>query len=320
MLVSYPSKSRLVEIPAATPLRSNLGCRRSTSIRSLAIAAALKRIGGPLLCLTGTLAIHAQIEFLPATTPQAVFAGVPSSIQVTLRNRGSDTAQSEFSTRLVQVSSTTVMPVSEPQLWKHVQALAGQTIVESVSVSLPAVRTTTLFRVEVLAGGKSVARYPVFACPQDLLKQLTTITGGKPVLIFDPERRLRPVLDKAGASCVDLEMSDHASSDEYPLAIFGPFASRDKMPAELSTRANELAKRNVAVVALLPPGTLGGLDQVGLSQIMFVSPGGTRPSILFSDGGANDLAGSASLQLALLRMAELSLGLRPPLWDVAGRQ
>ena len=116
-------------------------------------------------------------------------------------------------------------------------------------------------------------------------------------------------------------MSDRDSPEDYALAIFGPFASRDEMPADLSTRAKELNKRNVAVVALLPPGALGGLDQAGLWPIMLISPGGRGPSILFCEGGANELVGSAGSQLALLRMAELALGLRPPLIrDVGGRQ
>src|SRR6266511_4395465 len=303
-LMTYLTKCQFVEPPAVTPPRSNLGSARSNPGPMLATVSMLKRILGPIFLLSGALAVHAQIEFLPATAPQAVFAGVLSAVRVTLRNRGSETVQSEFSTRVVQVSSTTAMPVSGPRPWKRIQALAEQTILESVSVSLPEVRTVTLFRVEVLAGGKSVAQYPVFACPQDLLKQLTTISGGRRVGIFDPEGRLRPALVKAGAAWVDLETSDRGSSDEYALAIFGPFASRDKVPAELSTRANELNKRNVAVLALLPPGTLGGVDQGGSSQIMFASPGGTNPSIVFSEGGANEIADSAGSQLSIMRMAE----------------
>jgi hypothetical protein len=285
----------------------------------LPTALAWKRMVGSLVSLMGTLATWAQIEFLPATAPQAIFGGQPSTIGVTLCNRGAETAQSEFSTRLLQVSSATVMPVSQPQPWKRIQVLAGQTLVESVPVRLPEVRTKMLFRLAILAGGKPIAHYPVVACPPDLLKQMASLGGAKRVGIFDPEGKLRPALDHAGAPFVALEINEDRASEECALAIFGPFASRDKVPAELAARATELAKRNVAVIALLPSGALSGVDQSGISECVTVLRGGSRGSVIVCEGGAKEFDGSAGAQLALFRMAELALGLQPLPWESVTR-
>ena len=300
-------------------LRSGISCRAPSRGGCLTFtflpptAAVFRRLAGLMASLIVAWAALAQMEFLPAAAPQAVFAGQPSAIQVTLRNLGPDEVHTEFSTRLFQVSSTTTMPVGGPQPWKRIQALAGQTIVESVPVSLPEVRVITPFRLQILAGEKSVAQYTIVACPPDLLKQLPAITGGKPVGIFDPEGRLSPVFNKTGAASVVIDIGDNDPSDDYALAILGPFSSPDKVPADLAARAHELAKRNVTVIALLPPGALGGLTQAGLLQLPMASSGNTRSSVLFSEAGANEFAGSASSQLALYRMAELALGLYSPL-------
>ena len=255
----------------------------------------------------GTFSAQGDVEFVPAPRPAAVFAGVPASIHVSLRNTGNETEESSYLTRLVQVSSATRMPLTGPETWKRIRTEPGETITEAVAIRLPKVRVITRFELEILTDGKRIARYPVFACPGDLLQQMVALTGARRVGLFDPEGKLRPVFQQAGVPCVEVALGEDISTLEYALAIFGPFANRGMVPAELSGRAKQLVARNVGVIALLPPRA----EAEGTHALQATSPRAGKASIqvLESARGAEDAAG---FQLALYRMAEVALGIHPP--------
>jgi hypothetical protein len=262
----------------------------------------------------------AQLEVIPTAAPQVVFAGVASTIEVTIRNRGSVALDSEFSTRLFQVSSATRLPVGGSQVWKRLQILPEQTILESVPVHLPDVRAITQFQVQMLAADKPAGQCTVVGCPRDLIRQLVDITGAKHIAVLDSDRKLRPLLDKAGAASIDLTSPGGDSGAQYALAILGPFARRESVPPDFTTRANDLVKRNIAVVALLPPGTLGGFDSTAPLHMILPPPGGQKPAMVWSETGAEPIENSARAQLALFRLSELALGLRPTAPDFSFNQ
>ncbi len=147
--------------------------------------------------LAGVAPAWADLEVVPAETPQVVFAGGPAKAALILRNPDGDRREQELSIRIFQLSSATAMPIGERQPWKKVQMLGGQTVIGSVPVTLPEIRAATFFRIEVSSPDGVVARLPILACPRDLLQRLAAFGGETPVGIYDPEARLKPLLHEA---------------------------------------------------------------------------------------------------------------------------
>ena len=150
-----------------------------------------------LLPLTAT----AGIELVPDATPPAVFAARPQTISVTLRNPAGTTAEADVHTRLFQLTSGSVVPIGEAQPWKKIQVLPQQTVLETLPLTFPEVRTTTRFRLEL----SGIGRTEIMVYPNDLLKQLKTLAGEPPLGVFDPEGRLKPLLKAAGVKIADFE-------------------------------------------------------------------------------------------------------------------
>jgi hypothetical protein len=83
------------------------------------------------------LTIRAELRLEPADERQVVFATHAEKIKVIFRNTGAESIKSNLRYRILQASSTTVMPVGSEQAWKELEVLGGQTVLETVEVTLP---------------------------------------------------------------------------------------------------------------------------------------------------------------------------------------
>jgi hypothetical protein len=248
-----------------------------------------------LFLVSGVLSARADLEIVVPDTPQIVFAGTPAAAALKVRNPDPERREQEFSIRLVQLSSSIAMPIGETQPWKKIEVLAGQTVVESVPVTLPEVRAATSFRIEVSAAGRVVARLPILGCPREMLKRLAEWGGETPVGVYDRDAKLKPMLQKAEIPFTDLEPGDDPAAYRGRVAILGPFAS--EAGADWKDLAGKLAGKGVAVVVLLPQ-----LRAFPFSEAV------REGSVVVARGvRVDDLAGSAAQQLALLRLVELAL-------------
>ena len=93
-----------------------------------------------LAWLHGASVAMAQLELVPEPEIPCVFGGGTRSLRVVLRNPTAQPIEVALSNRLFQATSATLAPAGELQSWKKVRVLPGQTIIESVTVDLPAVR------------------------------------------------------------------------------------------------------------------------------------------------------------------------------------
>jgi hypothetical protein len=250
-----------------------------------------------MLLLAGVFSGRADLEVFPTETPQILFAGTPATALVTLRNPDPERHEQEFSIRLVQLSSTTAMPIGERRPWKKIEVLAGQTIVESVPVTLPEIRGPTFFRIEVSTQDRLVARIPILACPRDMLRRLAELSGDPPLGIYDREGKLKTSLTQLGIPFTDLELADGPAGFLGRVAILGPFTSEGGASPDWKELSGKLASRGVAVVVLLPqPRTLPFAEVLHKGPVVIAR--GVR---------VDDLAESAARQMALLRVVELAL-------------
>ena len=105
---------------------------------------------GVWAALTTVIPAFAQLEILPAEQSPAVFGGDTRLVQVVFRNSGEGSIKTALKTRLFQLSSATRMPVGEAEAWKKLTVLGGQTVLETIRLKCPDVRTTTRFEIRWL--------------------------------------------------------------------------------------------------------------------------------------------------------------------------
>ena len=237
---------------------------------------------------------------LPDALPQAVFAGQAQEIVVTLRNTTAHHLAGEFSTRLFQLATNISAPVGDPIPWKKVELLAGQTARDQVRVAMPEVRVVTRFRIQLRDEAREVVGHvDVSAVPRDWLKQLGDLAGGERIAVLDPEGHLQPLLESAGLGVENLDAGEIARS-AVSLAILGPFSDRAHLPEGTAQQARALAARGIAVIALLPLGSLPTL------LIQPSRPDGSK-LIVAPAAPFFAMATSPQAQLDLILLARLAL-------------
>ncbi len=197
--------------------------------------------------------IQAQLEFMPSETQQAFFPGEARPVAVKFHNPEDKPVEAALRTQLYQASSSTVIPLGEPQNWKNLQVLPGQTVLESTPLTFPPVNNATHFLVQWLDQRKQVlGKTEVSIYPTNLLQALRPLAGEKPLGIFDPQNQLKPLLKS-----LDLQFEDLADAglDSFTgkLAIIGPFQSTAQMREGLAEQIKTLAKKGRAVIWIQPP-------------------------------------------------------------------
>jgi hypothetical protein len=205
-----------------------------------------------LVLTTLPLAAPAQIEILPPSEPQQVFGGEVRTITFTWHYSGREPFRQQLSTRLYQASSATAIPL-ETALWKTLEILPGQTVIETARLTFPEVKAETRFVIHWLAGTNQVlGTSEVWVYPTNLLKELKTLAGEEPLGVLDPQDQLKPLLKAVAAEFSDLA---DANMENYPgkLVIAGPFQNKAQMREGLASQLQALAKKGVAVVWLQPP-------------------------------------------------------------------
>lgn len=197
--------------------------------------------------------LQAQLEFVPTETRQAFFPGAARTVAVKVHNPIDKPVETAVRTQLYQASSSTVIPLGEPQSWKNLQVLPGQTVLESTPLTFPPIDNATPFLVQWLDEKNQVlGRAEVSVYPTNLLQALQPLAGEKPLGIFDPQNQLKPLLKSLGLEFEDLA---DAGLDSFTgkLAIIGPFQSKAQMRAGLAEQIKVLAKKGRAVVWIQPP-------------------------------------------------------------------
>jgi hypothetical protein len=147
------------------------------------------------------LVATAEIELVPEVEIPAVFASRPQNLRITLRNVGDTTVTTDIQTQLFQLTSATTVPMGKAQPWKRIQILPRQTVLETLTLEFPTVRSSSRFRVELLGIGPT----EVIVYPNDLLRRLTVLAGEQPLGVYDPDGQLKPLLKQAAISFADFE-------------------------------------------------------------------------------------------------------------------
>ncbi len=210
-------------------------------------------IFGLAIVLTlGISPIRARLQLLPDEEPQRVFAGEARPIELIWRNPGTKLVATELRFRLHQASSATTIPLEE-KLWKKLEVLPGQTLMERASLDIPAVRAETRFLIQWVEGTNTVVgKTEVLVYPADLLQGLKSIAGGEPIGVLDPQNQLKPLFQALAIEFLDLEEHD-LGGFSGKLAIMGPFESPAQERSGLVDEIKRLALKGLPVVWIQPP-------------------------------------------------------------------
>lgn len=242
-----------------------------------------------------------QLEISSLGNPQYLFCGGPRNVLVTVHNLDTNTAEADLSMRLFQISSATATPLNE-LAWKRVRLLGGQTVMDSVALSLAPVTAQARFLVcWTDSQGKVLGRSELMVYPQGLLKDFKTILEDQSMGVFDPQNQLKPLLKDAGVEIVDLEAASPEEAS-IKLAVIGPFLAQKQMPGGMAGQIKKLVEKGVAVVWLQPPQR--GAEPMP-SFYAFRQANGVV--VVVENGLVANLSDNPKSQLNLIRFATLAL-------------
>jgi len=276
----------------------------------------MKRLSRYYFCLCSVavwMAVRsacAQLELLADEEQQCVFAGETAKISMAWHNSGGTPLEMEIHARVYQAGSATAMLESE-QPGKSLRLLAGQTILDSVWVSFPAVKVETRFLIQWVQSNRVLGLTEVYVYPRDLLKPLSALAGNEPLGTFDPENILKPLLKAQEIDTVELENVQEFSGK---LAIIGPFPSRSDAPMALVSRVKRLTSAGTSVVWIQPPGAKGPplRQRPQLTPSFYAVPCGKGTTVVVQAELEADLANSPMAQLNLVELAKLAVHPSPP--------
>ena len=234
-------------------------------------------------------AFAATTQIISTESPR-VFSGSPSAIEVRFQNSTETMFESDVFMRIFQLSSSTAMPVTSRERWNTLKVLAHQTIVEHVRFQLPSVRAETRFEIRWSdSQGTVMGTTAIDAYPTNVLAKLTGFCAAKELGVFDPESRLKPLLDAAGVEFVDVGQSTFEDFRGRLMIAFlndpGQHARLFKMLRRgvnivlISVKAEEDSSENFVTVnrsreacwALVHPRAVGVLKTDVASQLRLIS-------------------------------------------------
>lgn len=261
-----------------------------------------------LLACCGAAAATRQLQVLTDPEPQRVFGGGTRVLPVRLRNNGDEPAEAEIRIRLLQTSAATGVLIAETP-WKRLRVLAGQTILESATVEFPPVRARTRFLLQWCEStNRLLGTTEVLVYPTNLLSELRRLAAGRPIGLFDPQNRLKPIFQKLQFEFADLA---EIGFDGFTgvLAIVGPFDSGRQMPHDLAARVAAFAQKGGAVVWLQPPPDAVETKPVPTYSTVLLGAGAV---IVAHQEWISNLAHDPWAQINLVQLAQSARRPEPP--------
>jgi hypothetical protein len=237
-----------------------------------------------------------------------LFGGTRGQIKVHLHNHGNEPVEIDARFRLLQLSSATVVPLSEAP-WKRIPMLADQTVVESFSFDLPSVRAETRFLVQWFDGTRRIGSTPLHVYTTNLLSELGLISGpGSGLGLWDPGDGLKPLLRMSGVAFVNLEQDGWESfRGRLAIVLSGPDPGVDRPGAR---EIRSLIGKGVNLVWIRPTTKRGLRSSPGLHTFRH-SPGSM---VLVHPDWMRDLGVRPESQLILLDACRLVVGTGPDPW------
>lgn len=235
----------------------------------------------------------AEVSITLREKPALVFSGEKQVVPLIVKNGGED-HKASLEYRVFQLATGVAAPVGQQTKWKEIPLHAGQSVLESFSLSLPEVKSRTSFAIKFFEDSASVGSVVIEAFQPNLLSQLKETFAEHQLLVFDENDRFAPALAKAGIEFSRIKGLDSPILTEKPAIIFaGGFVSPELI--------SDLSKAAVGIIHLQKGGR--ELDRLPIEGEMknraFVVS--IEPTLLA------DFASSPAAQINFLRAAQYAL-------------
>jgi len=244
----------------------------------------------------------ASLTLVPQEAPQAAFAGAVQTVEVRFCNSTPSNLEVPLRYRVFQASSATALPLDEPHRWKTLPVLAGQTVLDSLTVTFPAVRAETRFLLQWFdERGHALGTTEVIAVSPDLLRELNTLAGNPPPGVLDPQEQLKPLLRRAGVEFEDLDLEGLERYRGRLAIVCSARAVEDDSPA-LGRRLKHCREIGVNLLWFRDADPASSQP----APVCMVRPGaGTL--VVAPRQALSDLAESATRQRTLISLARLAV-------------
>jgi hypothetical protein len=249
----------------------------------------------------------AQLQRVPDGQAQRVFGGITQKINVVWHNAGEKMLRADIHTRVYQATSATAVLWDET-LWKRLEILPRQTVLESAPLAFPAVKAETRFLVQWIAGtNQALGSTDIWVYPTNLLDELKVLVHGDDFGVLDPDDQIKPLLAQNGVDFLDLGTVP-LEKFHGRLAIIGPFASITQMREGLASAIRKIAAAGVAVVWLQPPpAKLAG----EILPSFYVAPTNKAAVVVAQPELVLPISGNPQSQLNLVYLCKLALNPTP---------
>jgi hypothetical protein len=260
-----------------------------------------------LLLMMINMPLTAAIIEALTVSPKAVFGGGRRALDVTFRNATESSVELGVRVQLLQTSSATAVPWSQPRPSVSLALLPRQSKIGQADIDFPSVRTASSFLVRFVSEREVLGVLGVRVYPAGILSNLTASLG--PVTVSAVRPGLQRVLLESGFNLEESGLPPSGAS--WPrLAIHGPEFITNGTAAGVA-QALSHAKSGTGVVLILPDDD----ERVTTAPSYYSVPVGKGTLVTVREGTLADLATDPLAQLRLARIIRLALGqefLTPP--------
>ncbi|MEW6303293.1 MAG: hypothetical protein AB1705_07475 [Verrucomicrobiota bacterium] len=256
-----------------------------------------------ILIAAWPLGARGELEWLPQPTP-VVFAGVPQAVPSIIRNRADIAVRQEIRGRVTQLSSSTQMPLPLVEPRKRIEVLPGQTVIETVTVTLPSVNANTRFRIHWMdEAGRWLGASEVIGCPDNTLEQLKAAGAAQTIHLHDPEGVFEPLFAQGKVRHETLRSRADVDAVKHGLVLIAPFEMGARDREDFATKlAKKAGEAGVAVVWFRAPD-----HRLTIPAPVWLASHGAGTLVVAPGLLVADLKDSAAAQVNLIQCVELAL-------------
>jgi hypothetical protein len=163
----------------------------------------------------------AEISVALREDPTRVFASDKVAIPVLISNKG-ETVKPVFEYRVYQLATGVAAPLGDKTAWKEIPLNAGQTVLETLTVSIPEPKAPTTFAIKISEAGatKDGGTLKVEVYPKNFLAELKALLKNFDLVVFDENDQFAKALETAGLEVTRLKnLSDPILADK-PAFVF----------------------------------------------------------------------------------------------------
>jgi hypothetical protein len=177
----------------------------------------------------------AEVSVTLREEPTRVFAGEKVTIPVIITNKG-EAAKPNFEYRLYQLATGVAAPLGDKTAWKEIALNANQTVLESLTLSLPETKAPTSFAIKVTEAGatKDAGALKIEVYPRAYLTELKAALKDFSLVLFDEKDQFTKPFETAGLEPIRLKnLSDPILADK-PAFLFAAATPTEGELADLS--------------------------------------------------------------------------------------